>query len=267
MNSKKIKYPISDGNIQCLSKCYPANKFVFHPITVEFVTSIKPFCLINEIQYKDKGINKTLVTDTCIKHKNIIDKSDNDTHTELFFNFDHVSFLKHYNIIPPDIVQGMVDWFEKNQLAPFCTKRRLLNIVLKTQHELFKSIIKKNNDCVKVVHINDEYSMSSIVTLFVEIAKKQWIKTLFNTINQYINIDVDGNISLHKKGSKSYDTKNYIEKINYIIDKFINHRFVEKFFIEWVKQHIDNWHEIDNYVNLIHDDLLIYIVKKIEATI
>ena len=101
-NSKKTenKYPISKNNRKCVGPCYEPNKFIIHPINLDFVTgnTNKPFCPTNVYEDVDKdGTTYKSFVDECFKVTD--DKDSNVDMLTPNITFDSRSFLNtYYNI-------------------------------------------------------------------------------------------------------------------------------------------------------------------------
>jgi hypothetical protein len=249
------KYPKSKNNFQCLGPCYKPNTWVLHPITLEHITDEKnPFCAVNEWEYIDEKTGKKydILTDACHNPTDSQPISKKELEMNIIiptidFNSEH--FLKiYYKIFCFD---DTIKWLEDNTHAAFFTKKRILECSIKAFS--------------KEIYGIDEI----IVDFYIGIIKKSWLDGIIRKINKYINIDGENNISFQnpKYNNISYENKYQNEKRNYVIEKFINSEFVEKFLTRFIQQFQNSLDEFDSLSDKIKTELEIYIEHKILKTL
>lgn len=250
------KYPKSKNNYQCVGPCYPAGTMVVHPTQLEFVTEGPlPFCPIDEIMYTDNKSGETYrkSTDTCY---NPVEKDNVDkTQLELniltpYIDFNSEQFLKiYYKIFSFD---EAVDWIDDNKHVPMGTKIRILNCAI----EAFN----------KTIELFD----MRFCNFFMEFIKLKKIKLLYGTINKNIGFDKNTKeFLLIKEFSNTLENLDYsTERINYIIQTFINKEEITKFLQKYFKKNAGiNSTSEDDHLEKMANDLVIYIQNKIDMTL
>jgi len=246
------KYPKSKNNLQCLGPCYKAGSTIVHPVTLQYVRNDDvPFCPVNEWEYINPttGKKELRITDAC--YVNIVDKAATDELAmniilpKIDFNDEH--FLKiYYNIYS---MEAVVDWIEKNKNMPYYSIKRVLD------------------SAWSVYGFKDYILDDRLVIYYIEIIKKRWIKHIYRIIEKYIYIK-DGMIYLDHPSNKITDIDNgKIQKINYIIDKFITYDDITRFLTKFMNVYRDNDKYIKSYNDVIRNELIKYIEKKIMISI
>lgn len=248
------RYPKSKNNYQCVGPCYPPGTMVVHPTQLEFVTeSPLPFCPIAEIFTEDPKTGETIKksTDTCYNptEKNDINKSQlelNILTPHIDFNSEH--FLKiYYKIFSFD---SALNWIDENKHCPLGTKTRIINCTLEVY-----------NDNIELFDIR-------FSNFFIEYLKVKKIKKIYENIHKNIGIDTSENIFIVKEKQNNltiYD-KN-IERMNYIMQTFINKEEITKFLQKYFKKNAQNLNIAEDHITKMSEDFIIYIKNKINATL
>jgi len=248
------KYPTSKNNHQCLGPCYEPNEWSIHPIKLSHIRDTKnPYCHINDIVTKDHitGKTETQIIDDCMKATSKKERDEYDSSLDTivpYLAFDSGQFLKiYYNLYS---MNDILDWFDENKYVPYYTKRRIIDCG-------WKSYIFTEDD------ILDE----RISNLYIEFIKKKGMTELYKKIYNYISIK-DKKIYLLKNNDNIQDKS--VEKMNYIIDKFINIQQIQKYINSYIKiyeKEIKDGVIIDSHTDNIIKGFNVYIEHKIEATI
>ena len=238
------KFPKSIKKYDCIGPCYEPNTPILHPITLEHVyDSTHPFCPINEPNEIIDG--ELQLIDRC--HKVTVDKNkdyNDDLQMNILFsitNFTSIHFLKLYNI---QSTEDAFEWVLNNSHESYYTKRRVLD------------------------HMWDSYGFNDfiidnrIAVVYLHMFKKKALPEFYKKIYKYITIK-DGNINISKNNDDIQDNK--VEKINYIMDKFINEKNFSKFINEYIKVFKDD--ELDSHSDNILKEFSIYIEQKIKVTL
>lgn len=247
------RYPKSKNNYQCVGPCYPPGTMVIHPTQLEFVTEGPlPFCPIDEIFHEDAKTGEVIKksTDTCYNptEKENIDKSQlelNILTPQIDFNAEH--FLKiYYKIFSFD---GAVDWIDDNQHVPIGTKIRIVNCAL----ESFSNMI--------------ELFDIRFCNFFIEFFKLKKIKELYLHINKNIGSDNENILIIDSKNNNLDLHDKSVERINFIIQTFINKEEIIKFLQKFFKKNLNKLSTSSDHLNLMANDLILYIANKIDTTI
>ena len=249
MSFDKNKYPISRNNQQCLGPCYYANTKAIHPITLNPITYNEDFCPTAEWETIDKttGKKEFHFIDKCYKPTD--DETSNRKDIEInmltpYIDFNTEHFLKiYYNIYS---FEDGINWIEKNKFTPIVTRIRILN-----------SILKSYGNKIDIID-------NRVTDFFIEVIKSQYIKKILLSLSKYINIS--NNIVELGKTDNNIENDNNI-KINYIIKTFINSDEIHKFIIKYLRYRKDQWKNINNYIENMINDLIEYIINKINLTL
>ncbi len=244
--SHEKKFPKSKNGLQCLTPCYPANSWTIHPITLRYHKSTNPYCHVGLSISNDP--NKIEEIDDCYNpiSKDELDKIDVDFLIPLFdFNCNH--FLILYNNIK-NLADGM-EYLEKKKYTSINTRARVVNCLLK-------------------VHGNHiEIVDQRLVDFFIELAKKKWINIMYDVLNKYIYANSE-NVKFIRPQTNNISYNDYkIERINFIIMKFLVYDEMYKFLNRYIKHRMDNWKYIENHIENIMNEYIIYISNKIDITL
>lgn len=245
-NSDNIKFPKSQSGLQCLSPCYPADLSTIHPITLRYYKPNFPYCHVTyNVNENPNGINEV---DRC--YNPISMKDYNNLSVDILipmidFNCNYFLVI-FYNI--KNLEEGM-EYIEKKRYTSILTRARVVNCILKVYGE------------------NIEVVDQRLIDFFIELAKKKWINYIYDVIYKYVYAD--------EKIVKFIDPKdnflNYndykVERINYIISKFINFDEMYKYINKYLNYRKEKWNDIENYIDSIENDFIIYIENKINMTL
>lgn len=247
------KYNKSKNNLQCLGPCYHPNTLVIHPITLEYITDKENFfCPVKEWVYKDKesGKNISLLTDVCYKPTKLKDDDSRELEMNIilpYIDFNCEQFLKiYYNIFS---FEDAVEWISSKKYLPFRTRQRVIDCAWRTYG---KSV---------------EYIDNVILDFYINLIKKKMIGSFYDKLHRYVHINGDkiyfGNPATNKLKSGDYS----VQRINYIIEKFVNndelHRFLIKFAIN-KKKDLD---KVESMTEQIEKGYIEYIKNRIAKTI
>ena len=246
------QYQKSKSGFQCLGPCYKPGTIIIHPLVLEYVTdNEQPFCPVKEWE---------MITPTGQKHRQNIDgcrnpvAEKNISKKELemnmlipYIDFNCEQFLKiYYNIF--SFADAML-WLERQNHVPINNKIRII--------ECCFNVFGSNIDVV-------DYRISNFI---IDLVKSKWIGSIYNSINKYIGVK-DNSIYLSKPELNKLQINEYkIQRINYIIETFINDLQIEKFLEKYFKLRKEIWDDINSHLLKIHDDLIDYIIEKINKTL
>jgi hypothetical protein len=253
---KVLKYPKSKNNIQCIGPCYEPFTTIVHPITLIPVTNDRPFCPIvpTEMVNEQTGKKEFRMTNECINPTTNKDMADEDLKLNMvipFVDLDCKYFLKkYYNLFT---FEGMLDWLEKKKQSPLRTRLRVIECTWKAYGEELDILDQRITD------------------FYIELIKKKWVAKIVKALDKYIVIEGTGDkqkISLTDKpqDKNSNNEKHTVEKINFIMDKFLTRDDIYKFLVRYIKYRKEMWRSIDNHYVKMLEDLIEYIENKIKMT-
>lgn len=244
----------SKKGLQCLGPCFKPNTWITHPDTLEYVTTKDaPFCPTNPHIVVDPhtGKKQKLIIDECFKADENIDLNLIQLNVlSPKINFNCEQFIKIYYKIYS--FENGLNWIETNKKSPHYTKIRIL-------------------ECMWKIYGNDLNVITNrTVNIYMNIIKKKWIKLIYKELKEYVIIDENENIyfSINEVQNKVQNKNKYrVEKINFIMDKIINHNNVYKI----LKKHIRNngkiWDKIVNHNLIILNYIIDYSIQKITESI
>lgn len=248
------KFPISINNQQCLGPCYKQGEYIMHPITLAYITDLKnPFCPTQE--WIDKNGNVQSL-DTCLvptDKSQIDDAQIEQSFLSPTFHFNSEYFLKsYYNIYS---FESATEYIATNS-NPLYTNLRIINCAWK----VYGSSIDVLND--------------QLITFYMSVIKKDWIKDIYPVIEKYIYVDKD-NIYLKNTKSDSdsesssdlHDEKHKVEKINYFNKKFNQPQIIYKMLQTYIIENKSNWKDINDHNRNIENHYINYIRNKIINTL
>lgn len=251
INEKKINYPKSNTGKQCIGPCYKPNTVIVHPITLEHISQPVPFCPVNEwTSISDNGTTQQFITDECLNptnDKKIPAKEEQLNMILPYMDFNKEMFLKTYYEIYS--FEDALIWLENHTHVSINNKIRIIDCSLGTYGLLIDFV---------------DYRL---VDFLIELIKKKWINHIYNKLYKYINIDNKKIYIINPKNNKLNNNDYIVERMNYIIDTFINNDEIIKFIEKYFKYRKDNWNNIVSHINNIEDELIIYIEQKIIKTL
>lgn len=246
------KYPKSKNKFQCLGPCYQPSTFVVHPTLLELVTNREqPFCPVNEWMYTDlkTGKQDLKLTDICFnptESSNIVDKELEINILTPYIDFNIEHFLKiYYDIFS---FEDAMDWFEKYKYLPIDTHVRIQKSSLR--------IFGKKIDIVD----------QRFIDFFIMLIKKKHIYDIYDVINKYIGYDEKTKelILIEPNHNILKESEYHKERVNYIIEIFLNKDDVYKFVLRYFKYRKDKWDSINDHTETMVIDLIEYIINKIK---
>lgn len=249
-NLNQKKFPKSITGRQCIGPCYESNKYIMHPINLTYVTDKeKPFCPTHEWRNEKTGKNE--IIDICL----IPSKADdiNKQQIELnfivpTFEFSCEYFLKtFYNIYS---FESALDWISTNINNPIYSLLRIINCAWK----IYGSTVDIINE--------------QLIEFYINVIKKEWIKDIYPIISKYLSTE-NKRIYMKRPNKNDINNKNInqIEKINFIMKKFITNQAIYKVLHNYIESNKDDWDNIKSHNEMIEEYLIKYIVEKIESTI
>lgn len=244
------KYPVSINNQQCVGPCYPANKIILHPITLNYLTSKEPFC--PTLRWYDEKEHQYKNADIClIPSDSNIDQQQIDTNLVVptfYFNCEY--FLKAYYDIYS--FENATEWINVNSDQPYNTQLRVINCAWR----VFGPDIDIMND--------------QLIEFYLNIIKKVWIREIYPKISKYIHIDKKDNnvyISADEPDTQTSDKKYTVEKINYFNQKFNTRQIFYNVLKKYIDENKNNWAKIINHNHKILSTYKKYITEKIRSII
>jgi hypothetical protein len=242
-----VKYKKSKNNRDCLGPCYKPEKWIIHPVSLSYITNkAKPFCPVMPYEYYNPITDKSAIMtiDECYRADD-----EQDINVKLIelnmlmpkIDFDCSQFLKiYYNIYS---FENGINYIINNMNSPYYTKIRILECAWK---------IYGNNKAV----ITD-----NLITIYLSIIKKRWIKLIYNSLSKYIK--VESNKIFFTKKATSKDNKYKVQKINYLFDKLINKNNLYNILEEYIEDHKDKWARVLNHNLNILEYMIDYFENKI----
>lgn len=248
-NFPETKFPISINNKHCIGPCYPSGTYIMHPLTLEYITDSKnPFCpterWFNEKENRYQRIDSCLIA----SKQEDIDKMQVELSFIIpTFYFDCEHFLKVYYEIYS--FEGANDWVIQNIKDPIFSNLRIM-------------------DCAwKIYGSNLNIISDQLIDFYIYVIKKEWIKDIYPIVSKYIYIDENNNIYLQKDENNNDPNDKQVEKINFLIKKFISKQLIYNVLYDYIETNKSDWNSIKNHNRLIEDYLIKYILNKIHKTI
>jgi len=240
-NEKYKRFPLSKNERQCLSPCYFPNTKIHHPVYYNLVSDDEPFCASEMYTDKD-GIDK--LTDGCNNPtRNAPPNEDVRAITTTMFTKKY--FLLYYYDI--ETMNDSLIWLEKNTHVPLNTKIRIIYCAL---YEFGKNI-----------DIIDD----RLTNFFISFIKSKHINKIYDNIHN--NIGIDGENILIVASSNLPQNNFKIERINYTINTFITTDTIKRFIQKYIELKKTKWNNINNHLEEMANDLLVYITSKIKYII
>jgi len=245
----KQKYPKSIHGKQCIGPCYDKNTSYIHPITLDTYKTKVPTCP-TENWIDENGDNK--INDLCyLPTKGKDDQSQLDLITPIIsLNCD--KFLKYcYNINSFD---EAIDWNTNNN-DPLYTQLRIIECAWKNYG--------KSHDIIN----------GDLIEFYKIVIKKEWIHDIYNNINHFIYIDAKNKTIYLKNTEETYQEEknnkqnNKVEKINFIIKKFITNDIIYKILNRHIDSNINKWDDVESHNESIKNETIKYIINKIKISI
>jgi hypothetical protein len=250
MENKKIKkYPKSINNHQCLGPCYEADVQIMHPV---FLSNIKndlypnyPFCPTDYHEVTDErtGQKKDIEYDLCKNPTHKKDTSSTESLTVFQSGFTKDIFLSFYYDI--NSFEEMNEWLEINKFSMLDTKERIVNASLNLYGDKL------------------DFFDENFVDFYSSYIKEKFLNIIFKDINKNIGVQNDEVFIIDKsKNNLKYDDF-YIERINYIAEKFFNYLETKKFLIKFLKSKKILFEDYDNILYIMYKENLEYIKNSI----
>ena len=245
-NKTENIYPISKNNRKCVGPCYEPNKYIIHPINLDFVTgnNNKPFCPTNVYEgVDDDGTKYKSFVDECFKITN-----NNETQVDMLtpnITFDHNSFLiTYYNI---NSYEKVIKWLRNNVHLPLKTKLRLL-------------------ECMWVAHHDNIFIIDSLIINIYNDLFIDNILTIYNKLSNYVDVDQD---KIQFKKTSLPTSKHSIERINFIKEKLINEEEVNKFLNKYFEKNKNDITKLEKYFNTnnIIEEFTNYLLAKLSKSL
>jgi hypothetical protein len=251
--TKIKKYPKSINNRQCLGPCYETNTEILHPIFLRNIKNSefkgKPFCPTDFYQIENEATGKKIDIDYDICYNPTQNKDSSTIESLLIFQsgFTKDVFLSLYYDI--NTFEEMCEWLEINKFYPLETKVRIVNAAL----NLFGD--------------NLDYFDDSFVDFYIEYIKEKFIILFYKDIYEYIGTDKEKKeifIVNKYKNNLKYDDL-YVERINYLVEKFFNKTEVKKFLFKFLKSKNILFENYNDILYIIYKEHQIYIENLIKS--
>jgi hypothetical protein len=248
-NKENKKYPKSINDFQCLGPCYEKNTTIFHPTRFREISDPQqPFCPTVEHAVEDHltGISRKTTFDTCLNPTHNKDVSTSFSLLNPKSEFSKELFLGvYYNI---NSFNQCMEWITNNSHVSLKTKIRIINATLNAYGNEMDLINDKLNE------------------FFIEYLKIQGVKNIYNKIHKNIGISNNEIIIVNEKKNSLKKDNYHVERINFIVDTFINSENVKKFLLKNMYSRKD-WNDHNDNLNLMTDDFIEYIQKKINLSL
>jgi bifunctional DNA-binding transcriptional regulator/antitoxin component of YhaV-PrlF toxin-antitoxin module len=247
-NRKRTKkYKKSINNIQCLGPCYKPDTYVVHPVYLEHINKYddNPFCPTeyHEVDDAKTGKKKVIPYDICANPTDISDISTSESIILFQSGFTKDVFLSLYYDI--NSFEEMVDWLNTNKMALIDTKTRIVNAAL----NIYDNSI--------------EYFDDVFIKFYIDYMKDKFTKKIYKEIHENIGIK-EGDILITKEKDNKLKYDEYtIERINYIVEKFLNIDEVRKFLHKIIKANEINFEDYDDSLIIIANKHVEYIKNTI----
>jgi hypothetical protein len=216
MNNLSIKrFNKSKNNYQCIGPCYPRNKWILHPNTLEYISNTKTeFCPINGISKLDPERKTFYVKydDECNISKDAEENELEDKDLTLNAVLPYIGFnlndflIQFYNI---SSYEDGIDWIEKNPTVPLLTKKRIFETILFLYGKSIDIVDYRTND------------------LFIDIIKTIYMNRIYESLSLYIYADTKK--VYIKKNIQKDSEENIQNKKLYIVEEFINQNEISKY--------------------------------------
>lgn len=241
----KKKYPKSKNNRQCLTDCYSANKWILHPVAVQFTSLDKPFCPVMEYEEEDPktGKKRPRLTDECL-----MATADNIPTKELQmniitpkFDFECQHFLKiYYGIFSFD---QTLEYIRDHPELSTKTRNRILNC----------SWVAFGKG---MINIDDR-----IIDYYIKYFSGIFLNKFYGRLKKYVKIEGE-KISFGKTTSDGDDDI----KLKFLKEKLNTFQTVKKFLKSFLKKN-EKWDENKDYNKIINKEFIDYLEKKILETL
>lgn len=248
MDKKKIKskYPKSINNYSCIGPCYFPNTIVKHPVFLEqFTDENKPFCPTQEFQIENEitGKKEKKIHDVCKDPSHKEDITTIESLVILQSGFTKDIFLSTYYDI--NSFDDAVEWIQNNSFTSTDTRTRIINAAL--------NIYGDDMD-----FINEDF-----IIFYIEYIKEKEIKNIYKNIHTNIGVLNNEIFIVKNKDNKLGYNDLKIERINYVVQKFITKNEIKKFFSRFFEKKKKIFEEYDDILLLITGDFIEYIRKAI----
>jgi hypothetical protein len=220
------------------------------------VTNTKlPFCPIYGEMTDKNGKKYIEKTDECMIPTEKKDLSNNENDQSILIPYIDLNcefFLKKYYDIYT--FEQAIDWINDKKYTSLRTRNRIMECAWNTFGE------------------NLDILDQRITNFYLDLIKKKWIYEIMNDLEEYLYIDDETKTIILKKTDKNDKNKdklgkNTVEKINFLIDKFVTRDDIYKFLIRYLKYRKSMWENIKNHNIQIFTDFKDYIKNKILTTI
>lgn len=245
LKNQSKKYQISKSGQQCLGKCYEVGKKFKHPVSGNVVMNdyLKglPICPTFEYTTKsDDGKKNILDYDEC-------NKPEKTTAIEEYNNAFRIEFSKrlflstYYGIYS---FNDAITWDEDNESS----------VNFRTRERIYNCAICEYGD-------NLEFYNSRFVK-FMQSYMENNIRTIYNDIHEYIDIDNDI-VKISKEKTKLEKQNFNVERINYILYEIITKDVMQKFLFYVLNEKIIDFSDYNDSLYALLLEFIKYIHKNI----
>ena len=239
------KYPKSKHNLQCIGPCYPANKRVIHPVTVEYISDFNnPFCPVDLFVNED---NRVQTLDQCYR-PTVTDENMEDVSMKVIepqLNFNSIHFLRIYYRI--NSFDEVLVWLENNPNHTQISKQRIVNAGLTGYGSSMTE------------------PPTMLVNFYLSTAKKFWMDKILARLNQYLLVK-DGTLSFKKLGKKERGAskRSYlrVEKVNFLVQRLVNFHTVQLFLTDYMNR-VENYQDTIDHNEAICTGYVDYLEKQV----
>lgn len=185
--SHKSKLPVSKNNIKCISKCYPKNTQITHPVTTELITNIyHDFCAIpkTDIDGTEQIIDACDLPSSMANDDKLLFQTKLDILYPII-DFNPYDFLNAYYKIKD--ISDFYAYLREHKNIPVFTKLRII--------DCFIISFGKDTDVIE-----DIFSDT-----IIDIVKKFWIKKMYGVLCQYVTV-------VHNDGKPISPSNNKLKK-------------------------------------------------------
>jgi hypothetical protein len=245
-NKKIKKYPKSIQNHQCLGPCYEPNVEIIHPIFLNKIRKNEyPICPTDYYEVIDERTGKTHYAeyDNCENPTHNTDISTPETLTIFQSGFTKEIFLSYYYEI--NSFEEMIEWLATNKFAILETKERIVNASLNLYGD------------------NLDFFDEIFIDFYCDYIKEKFLGAVYKEIQQYIGVENNEVFIIDESNNKLKNNEYYIERINYIAEKFFNNFETKKFLTKFLKSKNILFEDYDDILYIIYKEHVEYIKNSI----
>lgn len=235
-------YPTSTNGIKCISKCYPANTQIVHPITTEKITNTaQSFCAIDPYYNADDKMIRTIAP--CdLTHNVDIDKNTEvlveNTQSNLLqplWPLNNKNFLAQYYLIKSQT--DFNNWLIDHKDSPVFTRIRIIDCFLRAFGK-------------DIAMFDDEF-----INAILSIIKQFWIKKIYNRLYKYVSVVNEECVIVQPEKNKLKKLEYSDIRRKYMETKIITYDILFTISNKYLEKSKKNTLSIDEYLSFILDSL------------